>query len=147
MQVLGLHFLTVLIINIDNGTFADLDHLARLHLGHNNLKQLFGNEFATDSASGLALSLRELYLHHNRLVSIAPDTFKPLTQLATLRLEGNLLIEFPIWVLSSNTYLQSLTLSSNWWDCQCSFYRKFRMFIDSLGSNVVKDASQITCNR
>ena len=72
------------VMAIDNGTFADLDHLARLHLGYNNLKQLFGHEFAEIG------SLRELYLHHNRLVSIAPDPFKPLTQLTKLRLEGNL---------------------------------------------------------
>ena len=80
-------------------------------------------------------------------MTIAPDTFKHLSHLTHLRLDGNLLIEFPIWVLRSNPQLQSLTLSSNWWDCQCRFYRKFRMFIDTLGAGkVVKDANQITCN-
>ena len=108
-------------MDIDNGTFAEFDHLQTLHLGFNNLRQLFGKEFDG------AVSLQELHLHHNRLVTIAQDAFKHLSQLTRLRLDGNLLIEFPIWVLSSNSYLQSLTLSSNWWDCECSFYRKFRI--------------------
>lgn len=125
---------------IENGTFSGLDHLEVVNLGHNQLKQLMGYEF-----SG-AVSLRELYLEQNQLVTIAADTFKDLSQLRVLRLDGNLLIEFPIWELSSNKYLNSLTLASNWWNCECSFVRKFRMFIDTLGNSVVKDANDIACN-
>ena len=109
-------------------------------MGYNQLKQLFGYEF-----SG-AVSLREIYLQNNQLVTIEPHTFKQLPQLTVLRLDGNLLIEFPIWELSSNKYLNSLTLSSNWWNCECNFVRKFRMFIDTLGNSVVKDANSIACN-
>ena len=128
------------IVEIENGTFSGLDHLEVIDLGHNQLKQLFGFEF-----SGV-VSLRELYLHHNQLVTIEAHTFKHLSQLSVLRLDGNLLIEFPIWELSANQYLSSLTLSSNWWNCECNFVRKFRMFIDTLGNGVVKDARQIACN-
>ena len=128
------------ILEIENGTFSGLDHLEVINLGHNQLKQLFGHEFIG------AISLRELYLHHNQLVTIEPDTFKHLSQLTVLRLDGNLLIEFPIWELSANQYLSSLTLASNWWNCECNFVRKFRMFIDTLGNAVVKDARQIACN-
>ena len=128
------------VYEVENGTFSGLDHLEVIHLGHNQLKQLFGYEF-----SG-AVSLREIYLQNNQLVTIDPHTFKQLPQLTVLRLDGNLLIEFPIWELSSNKYLNSLTLSSNWWNCECKFVRKFRMFIDTLGSAVVKDANAIACN-
>ena len=128
------------VYEVENGTFSGLDHLEVIHLGYNQLKQLMGYEF-----SG-AVSLREIYLQHNQLVTIEPHTFKQLSQLQILRLDGNLLIEFPIWELSSNKYLNSLTLSSNWWNCECNFVRKFRMFIDTLGVAVVKDANAIACN-
>ncbi len=128
------------VVEIDNATFSALDHLEVIDLGYNQLKQLLGHEFRE------AVSLRELYLHHNQLVSIEPNTFKLLTQLSVLRLDGNLLIEFPIWTLSANKYLNSLTLSSNWWNCECAFVRKFRMFIDTLGPAVVKDSTSIACN-
>ena len=128
------------VYEVENGTFSGLDHLEVIHLAYNQLKQLFGYEF-----SG-AVSLREIYLQNNQLVTIEAHTFKQLPQLTVLRLDGNLLIEFPIWELSSNKYLTSLTLSSNWWNCECNFVRKFRMFIDTLGNAVVKDANSIACN-
>jgi hypothetical protein len=125
---------------IDNGTFTGLDHLEVIHLGRNQLKQLLGHEFAG------AVSLRELHLEHNQLVTISADTFKHLAELTVLRLDGNLLIEFPIWELSVNRHISDLRLSSNWWNCECTFVRKFRMFIDTLGTSVVKDANRIACN-
>ena len=98
--------------DIENATFSGLDHLELigkfltyvpiyfaeiirpnnvtyvliLDLGFNQLKQLLGHEFIG------AVSLRELYLENNQLVTIAKDTFKHLTQLTILKLDGNLLI-------------------------------------------------------
>lgn len=128
------------VYEIENATFSGLDHLEVINLGHNQLKQLFGYEF-----SG-SVSLRELHLHNNQLVTIDPQTFKHLSQLTLLRLDGNYLIEFPIWKLNANKYLNWLTLSSNWWSCECGFVRKFRMFIDTLGPAVVRDVTDIACN-
>jgi hypothetical protein len=64
--------------------------------------------------------------------------------LSVLRLDGNLLISFPIWELSSNSLLQRLTLADNWWQCDCDFVRNFRMFVDG-NMDVIEDATRITC--
>ena len=56
---------------IENQTFVGLTDLRLLDLSHNELTQLYGWEFR-----GLEESLRELYLQHNQLVSIAEETFK-----------------------------------------------------------------------
>jgi Leucine-rich repeat (LRR) protein len=57
---------------IANQTFAGLDALEHLDLSYNRLKHLYGHEF-----DGL-VSLRELFLQHNQLVSMAPNVFKNL---------------------------------------------------------------------
>ena len=119
---------SILLYFIFTGTFSGLDHLEIIDLSYNHLKELLGHEFIG------AVSLRELFLEHNQLVTISKNTFKSLKQLTVLKLDGNLLIDFPIWELSSNKFLNSLTLSSNWWECECTFVRKFRMFIDTLGN-------------
>ena len=110
-----------------------------LHLNHNQLQHLYGYEF-----HGLS-HLRRLHLNNNQLVSIHPDTFRRLKRLMQLRLHDNLLISYPIWELSSNPALCSLTLANNWWQCDCDFVRKFRMFIDGKPEGVVEDAKMITC--
>lgn len=118
---------------------AGLTELQVLHLDHNQLQHLYGHEF-----HGL-VNLRRLHLDHNQLVSIHQDTFKRLKRLTQLRLDANLLISFPIWELSSNPALSSLTLANNWWRCDCDFVRKFRMFIDGKAEGIVEDAKMITC--
>ncbi len=50
------------------------------------MKELLGHEFIG------AVSLRELFLEHNQLVTISKNTFKSLKQLTVLKLDGNLLI-------------------------------------------------------
>ena len=45
---------------------------------------------------------------------IHENTFKGLKYLTELRLDGNLLIEFPVWQLTANPSLSYLTLASNW---------------------------------
>ncbi len=126
------------VARIANQTFGGLASLQVLRLGHNKLKNLHGYEFL-----GLE-SLRELHLNHNQLVSMSPDVFRPLRHLAVLRLDGNLLISFPVWQLSSNPALQTLALSDNWWQCDCDFVRKFRMFIDG-NADIIPDAADIRC--
>ena len=126
------------ISEIMNQTFVGLSELQVLNLAHNELKHLYGHEFRN------LLHLRELYLQKNQLVSIEPETFKQLKHLSVLKLDGNLLISFPIWELSSNPSLNYLTLANNWWQCDCSFVRKFRMYIDG-NLDVIADSSSITC--
>ncbi len=123
---------------IANQSFAGLFELQVLDLGHNQLKHLLGHEFV-----GLSM-LRELHLEHNQLVSMASNTFKSLRYLSLLTLDGNLLISFPIWELSSNPNLMLLTLADNWWQCDCDFVRKFRMFVDG-NIDIIPDAARITC--
>ena len=126
------------VARIGNQSFVGLGDLQELDLSSNQLKTLEGHEFA-----GLS-SLRELYLQHNQLVSISSGAFKSLKYLTVLQLDGNLLIAYPIWELSSNPNLSRLTLANNWWQCECDFVRKFRMFIDgNLG--IIPDAKVITC--
>ena len=124
--------------HMTNQSFAGLQELRYLNLEKNQLKELRGGEF-----SGLT-SLVNLNLKENQLVTIHPDTFKPLGLLSSLLLDGNLLIAFPIWELSSNSRLQTLTLANNWWQCDCDFVRKFRMFIDG-NVDIIPDAKKITC--
>ncbi len=124
--------------SISNGSFAGLSDLQVLRLGHNKLRRLEGHEFSS------LPSLRELHLQHNQLVWVAADAFKPLRHLSVLRLEGNLLISFPVWQLSSNRALLRLTLADNWWQCDCDFVRKFRMFVDG-NADIVPDAARIAC--
>ena len=112
--------------NIQNATFSGLPQLELLHLGNNELKHISGHEF-----NGLDDSLTHLYLQNNQLVSIADGAFRNLKQLSVLHLDGNLLIAFPVWELTSNRGLSELRLSANWWQCECEFVRKFRMFIDA----------------
>ena len=126
------------VAKIENQTFAGLQTLQTLDLSRNQLKHLYGYEFR-----GLNV-LRELHLDNNQLVSIDSNTFKPLKFLSALKLDGNLLISFPIWMLSSNANLNYLTLANNWWQCDCDFVRKFRMFIDG-NVDIIPDAKQITC--
>ena len=40
--------------------------------------------------------------------------------------------------------LSQLTLSSNWWQCECEFVRKFRKFIDA-NIEAIPDANNIKC--
>jgi len=124
---------------IQNQTFAGLSELRLLDLSYNELTQLYGFEF-----EGLSM-LRELYLQHNKLVSIADRTFKGLKQLSALHLDSNLLIAFPVWELgNAGGRLSQLTLSSNWWQCECEFVRKFRVFIDD-NIEAIPDANNIKC--
>ena len=55
-----------------------------------------------------------------------------------------LFIAFPVWVLATNPGLSQLTLSSNWWQCECEFVRKFRTFIDD-NIEAIPDANNIKC--
>ena len=126
------------ISEIRNQTFVGLSDLQVLNLANNELKNLDGHEFTN------LPHLRELYLQKNQLVSIEPETFKHLKYLTVLRLDGNLLISFPIWELSSNPSLNYLALANNWWQCDCDFVRKFRMYIDG-NLDVIADSSSITC--
>ena len=57
--------------------------------------------------------------------------FQGLVNLRALHLDSNLLIAFPVWELGKYQKLSQLTLSSNWWQCECEFVRKFRKFIDA----------------
>ena len=125
--------------DIENATFAGLFHLEVLHLGNNELTHISGREF-----DGLGGSLTHLYLQNNQLVSISDGAFKGLEKLKVLHLDGNMLIAFPVWEITSNRQMMELRLSANWWQCECEFVRKFRMFIDA-HIEVIPDAKRIKC--
>ena len=125
--------------DIENATFAGLFHLEVLHLGNNELNHISGREF-----DGLGGSLTHLYLQNNQLVSIDDGAFKSLEKLKVLHLDGNMLIAFPVWEITSNRQMMELRLSANWWQCECEFVRKFRMFIDA-HIEVIPDAKRIKC--
>ena len=125
--------------DIENATFAGLFHLEVLHLGNNELTHISGREF-----DGLGGSLTHLYLQNNQLVSITDGAFKGLEKLKVLHLDGNMLIAFPVWEITSNRQMIELRLSANWWQCECEFVRKFRMFIDA-HIEVIPDAKRIKC--
>ena len=123
----------------DAAAFTTRPHLTELrllNLSHNEMTHLYGFHF-----EGLFM-LRELYLQHNRLVSIAKQTFNGLSHLTTLYLDNNLLIAFPVWVLGDQ--LSQLTLSSNQWQCECEFMRRFHLFVDT-NKEAILDVNNINC--
>ena len=80
---------------------------------------------------------RELYLQHNRLSSLATDTFAPLRALRRLRLDGNRLAAWPAWQLTaSNPGLVSLRLAANPWTCDCDFINPFLVYLWKSGSKI-----------
>ncbi|XP_040573970.1 toll-like receptor Tollo [Lepeophtheirus salmonis] len=127
------------VTTMGNGSFAGLPRLTILDLSQNRLQELNGPEFA-----GLESTLRELYLQGNQLVRMKANAFRNLGELRVLRLDGNLLISFPVWSLAHNPSLISLSLAHNWWQCDCEFVSKFREFIDD-HLDIVRDYQSITC--
>ncbi|QQP55664.1 Uncharacterized protein FKW44_000080, partial [Caligus rogercresseyi] len=122
-----------------NASFAGLPKLTILDLSQNRLQELNGPEF-----TGLESTLRELYLQGNQLVRMKSSAFRNLGELRVLRLDGNLLISFPVWSLAHNPSLTSLYLAHNWWQCDCTFVSRFREFIDD-HLDIVSDYQSITC--
>ena len=61
-----------------------------------------------------------------------------------LRLDGNLLSEFPIWQLASNPLLTSLSLANNLWSCNCDFLNHFLVYQKKIG-NKISDKSDVRC--
>ncbi|XP_037798026.1 toll-like receptor Tollo [Penaeus monodon] len=123
---IGRHSIQQLYLNnsqiqtLQNRTFHGLTSLRVLHLQDNMIVQLNGFEF-----SGLH-HLKELYLQNNRLSFINNATFIGLKSLEILRLDNNFIIDFPVWLLSNNRYLASVTLGNNPWDCDCQFVESLR---------------------
>ena len=77
-------------------------------------------------------------------IQISDGAFKGLEKLKVLHFDGNMLIAFPVWEITSNRQMIELRLSANWWQCHCEFVRKFRMFIDAhIGA--IPDAKSIKC--
>ena len=124
---------------IGNRTFNGLKGLRTLHLQDNAIRTLVGFEL------GDLESLRELYLHNNLITSLGNATFRSLRHLEILRLDGNRLVEFPVWnLIPASPYLVQLTLSANQWSCDCAFLTRFRNALQVAGSKV-SDAAQLLC--
>lgn len=125
--------------SIKNKTFNGLKNsLEVLLLNDNNLRELNGWEFADLE------NLRELYLHNNQLRFIAKETFSRLSFLQVLRIDGNLLTNFPVWELSGNGYLNSVMLANNPWSCECEYLIPYRAWV-AAKSTIVVDFSLARC--
>ena len=123
---------------IQNRTFHGLSSLKQLHLHDNLIQQLEGFEFEH------LVHLRELYLHNNRLRAINNATFNGLHALEVLRLDGNALIDFPVWHLKLNKGLRDVSLAGNPWSCRCQYMVDFKNWLIR-ETDVVRDARAIAC--
>ncbi|KAI5731822.1 hypothetical protein M8J77_016634 [Diaphorina citri] len=121
---------------IHNKTFNGLKELIILRLDDNRLTEIRGYEFERLE------NLRELYLQYNKIIYISNRTFLSLTHLKVLQLDHNRITSFAVWHLSSQ--IQSITLTSNPWSCDCDFTEKFRDYLQRSRSSV-HDISQIRC--
>ncbi|KAF0293452.1 Carboxypeptidase N subunit 2 [Amphibalanus amphitrite] len=91
---------------IDATAFEGLTRLARLDLGFNQLRTLEPSLF-----SGTAI--RELQLHYNPLVTLAPDTMLFLPQLQKIDLDSTDLSELPAELFASCPHLITLLVPHN----------------------------------
>lgn len=121
---------------IHNRTFNGLKELITLRLDDNKLTELRGYEFERLE------NLKELYLQYNKISYINNRTFSSLTQLKVLQLDHNRIMSFAVWHLSSS--IQSVTLMSNPWSCDCEYAERFRDYLQRSRSSV-HDISQIRC--
>ncbi|EZA51292.1 hypothetical protein DMN91_010777 [Ooceraea biroi] len=127
------------IIAIRNHTFSGLKRLLVLHLENNKISVLNGVELMPLE------NLKELYLQNNLLTYIDNGTFLPLRQLEVLRLENNRLAAFALWQLGQNPYLVDIGLSSNPWNCECSYLDRVREWM-SRNRAKINDWRSVTCS-
>lgn len=127
------------IIAIRNHTFSGLKRLLVLHLENNKISVLNGVELMPLE------NLKELYLQNNLLTYIDNGTFLPLRQLEVLRLENNRLGTFALWQLGQNPYLVDIGLSSNPWNCECSYLDRVREWM-SRNRAKINDWRSVTCS-
>jgi len=127
------------IIAIRNHTFSGLKRLLVLHLENNKISVLNGVELMPLE------NLKELYLQNNLLTYIDNGTFLPLRQLEVLRLENNRLGAFALWQLGQNPYLVDIGLSSNPWNCECSYLDRVREWM-SRNRAKISDWRSVTCS-
>jgi len=127
------------IIAIRNHTFSGLKRLLVLHLENNKISFLNGVELMPLE------NLKELYLQNNLLTYIDNGTFLPLRQLEVLRLENNRLGTFALWQLGQNPYLVDIGLSSNPWNCECSYLDRVREWM-SRNQAKINDWQSVTCS-
>ena len=78
------------------------------------------------------------------LQGIAAETFASLKSLSILRLDGNLLNNFPVWELASNPALTAIFLANNLWSCQCDFLSNLLLYQKKVG-NAMLDRSEVRC--
>ncbi|XP_042230061.1 toll-like receptor Tollo [Homarus americanus] len=141
---IGRHSIQQLFLNssqiqtLQNRTFHGLTSLRTLHLQDNMIVQLNGFEFF-----GLH-RLKELYLQNNRLSFVNNATFLSLKSLEVLRLDNNFIIDFPVWLLSNNRYLTSVSLANNPWDCDCQFVESLREW-ETLQPYLLLDPEEVFC--
>ncbi|XP_018393435.1 PREDICTED: toll-like receptor 6 [Cyphomyrmex costatus] len=127
------------IIAIRNHTFSGLKRLLVLHLENNKISVLNGVELMPLE------NLKELYLQNNLLTYIDNGTFLPLRHLEVLRLENNRLGTFALWQLGQNPYLVDIGLSSNPWNCECSYLDRVREWM-SRNQAKINDWQSVTCS-
>lgn len=146
-EFIGRKHLTALYLNnsqitvISNQTLKGLSELLVLHLEDNALASLpTGQEFDE------LISLRELYLHNNKLEFIHPHTLSPLVaSLQILSLRNNRLKEFHLWdYIGPQLHWLSLG-GTNTWTCQCDVMQKFSAALKTHPGLKVVDLEDIKC--
>jgi len=123
---------------VQNKSFNGLKNLRSLYLDNNELRSLEGYEFSD------VPNLLQLYLQNNKISFIAVDTFTPLQYLQVLRLDGNELLNYPLWQFSTtNPHLSSIHLYKNPWSCQCDYIISVRKWIHSV--SIVENSHSLQC--
>uniref|UniRef100_A0A4W5NFL0 LRRCT domain-containing protein n=1 Tax=Hucho hucho TaxID=62062 RepID=A0A4W5NFL0_9TELE len=131
-------------------TFSWLPRLEILQLGNNALGEVNGSWFhaagalrtlqlegnrlsrldATTFASADLLGLETLDLSDNLITYLGRDSFRGLLGLRSLDLSRNHLRSAPPEVFSYLSWMSSLNLELNWWDCTCEL-RELASFLTS----------------
>ncbi|KFO92590.1 Leucine-rich repeat-containing protein 26, partial [Buceros rhinoceros silvestris] len=88
-------------------------------------------------------ALQDLDLSHNYLTVLTPETFLPLTSLATLNLGSNRLEELEPGVLCALPQLQVLVLQDNPWVCGCGILPLWRWL--SHNKEKVREKNLLLC--
>ncbi|KAK9752321.1 Leucine rich repeat [Popillia japonica] len=133
---------------LDGNDFKELEN--HVFIGRKNMKVLYVNASGIETIqnrtfNGLNdLTLKELYLQSNLIAYIGNNTFSSLNSLEIIRLDGNKLVQYPIWEFTTNSHLNELSIANNPWSCRCKFLQEFTAWVGDNAPRIV-DSSEITC--
>ncbi|KAM9385810.1 uncharacterized protein KZ484_007373 [Pholidichthys leucotaenia] len=118
--------------------FCCLPNLEKLSLESNDLQYLHPQLFSK------LTNLTILVLNNNKLESLPENIFRGLEGLLTIGLVNNKLKTVPGDVFQSNSFLKSLTLSGNPWECTC-IIRNFARWVRH-NKHIILDREHVMCH-